>query len=130
MEKAILITKIVILVATAILIGWDIVVAIWGPDCSTISCILGKTWAYQHSTLPFAWGVLTGHLFWITRGKIVWMWFRIIALVALAGASTILDIVDLYDVIPILPVMIGVPLGRLLWPQSWPEGHPLMVWKG
>jgi hypothetical protein len=129
MKKAALITKIFMVVALAIIIGWDIVAAVWGEGCATISCIGGKTWSYSHSTIPLAWGVLTGHLLWITRGKIEWQWFRIAALVAVAGASIILDVVDFYDIIPIFPGLIGVPLGRLLWPQSWPTGHPLMVWK-
>jgi len=130
MKTAALITKIFMAVVLAVIIGWDIIAAVWGEGCATISCIGGKTWSYSYSTIPLAWGVLTGHLFWVTRGKIKWQWFRIAALVAVAGASIILDVVDLYDVIPILPGMIGVPLGRLLWPQSWPTGHPLLVWKG
>lgn len=128
-EKLITITKVFIWAALAIIIGYDIVAVSLGGGASTISSIMGKGWAYQYSTLPLAWGVLTGHLFWITRGKIEWQWFRLIALIAVAGASAIADVVDFYDVIPILPAMIGVPMGRLGWPQSWRKGHPLFVWK-
>lgn len=128
-KKIALITSIFMVAVLTIIIVWDVIAAIWGEGCSTISCIGGKTWSFDWATIPFAWGVVTGHLFWITRGKIVWMWPRLGVLFAVTGAVITLDIVDLYDAIPILPAIIGVPLGRLLWPQSWPSEHPLFVWK-
>jgi hypothetical protein len=129
-QKLITITKVFMWAALAIIIGYDIVAVSLGGGEATISQIGGAGWAYHHSTIALVWGALTGHLFWITRGKIEWKWFRLIALVAVVGASVILDVVDFYDVIPILPALIGVPLGRLGWPQSWPSGHPLFIWKG
>ena len=128
-NKIALITKFFMLVALTVIIGWDIVAAVWGNGCSTISCIGGKTWSYSYSTIPLAWGVLTGHLFWITRDEVKLRWLRYTLLGVLAATSIVLDIVDLYDVIPIVPGLIGVPLGRLLWTQCWPEGHPLAIWK-
>lgn len=124
------ITKVFIWVVLSIIIVWDVIALSMGGGQATISGIMGKGWSYQHSTLPLAWGVVTGHLFWITRGTIQWQVFRIIALVAVAGASLMSDFLfDFYDVTPILPVVLGVPVGRLLWPQSWPKGHPLFIWK-
>ena len=128
-SKIATITKIFMVVALAVIIGWDIIAAVWGDGCSTISCIGGKTWSYSYSTIPLAWGVLTGHLLWITREEVKLRWLRFVLLGVLATASIVLDIVDFYDVIPIVPSLIGVPLGRLLWPQCWPDGHPLVVWK-
>jgi hypothetical protein len=75
------------------------------------------------------WGGLTGHLFWIARGKIEWQWVRLGALIALTIVVIVLDFVDLYDIIPIVPAAIGVPLGRLGWPQVWETNHPLFLWK-
>lgn len=129
MKTAITITKVVIWVAMAVLIGWDIVAISIGGGKATISQIFGMGWSWSYTTLPLSWGVLTGHLFWVARGNIAYRWIRIGALVALAVVSIILDVVDLYDIVPIVPAMLGVPLGRLGWPQSWPEGHPLLVWK-
>ena len=128
-QKLITLTKAFICVALGIIIVYDIIAIALGGGEATISHIGGATWSYQHSTIPLAWGALTGHLLWITRGKIIYQWFRLSALLAIVGASIILDVVDFYDVIPILPAMIGVPLGRLGWPQSWSSGHPLFVWK-
>lgn len=128
-EKIALITTVFMVVVLTIIIGWDIIAAIWGEGCATISCIGGKTWSFDWATIPLAWGVLTGHLFWITRGKIERMWIRILVLALVAVSSIVLDVLDFYDILPILPAVLGVPLGRLLWPQSWPQGHPLVVWK-
>ena len=128
-EKIALITQVFMAVVLTVIIVWDVIAAVWGEGCSTISCIGGRTWSFDWATIPLAWGILTGHLFWTTRGKIVWMWFRIAALVTVACLSVTLDVLDFYDVLPILPAVLGIPLGRLLWPQSWPTGHPLLVWK-
>lgn len=52
-----------ILIAVAVvLIGWDIYVAINDERGDTISEIL--LWVGEHPILPFAFGVLMGHLFW------------------------------------------------------------------
>lgn len=51
----------------AILIGWDIYVAVNDEKGDTISEIL--LWASQRPILPFALGVLMGHLFWPQRRK-------------------------------------------------------------
>lgn len=48
-------------VVAAALIGWDIF--IWAIPGGTISeTLLG--WATKHPIVPFAFGVLMGHLFW------------------------------------------------------------------
>jgi hypothetical protein len=52
-----------ILIAVALLlIGWDIYVAANKDSGDTISEIL--LWTSQRPILPFAMGVLMGHLFW------------------------------------------------------------------
>jgi len=128
-EKVILFTKIFILVSFTIIVGVDIWLAANGFYGDTISEVT-QAYSWRWATIPLAYGVLTGHLFWYIRGSVSWKWGRIICLWVVAAASITLDVVDLYDVIPILPAAIGVPLGRLGWPQSWPKGHPLFVWKG
>jgi hypothetical protein len=129
MKKAALITKILIWVATAMLIGWDIVAAAWGEGASTISEILGEQWSWSISTLPLAWGVLTGHLFWIVRDKVSMRALRIGILSGIAIASIVMDVIDLYDIMPIIPALLGIPLGHFLWPQQYASGHPFFVWK-
>lgn len=128
-QTMITVTKIFIWVALATIIVFDIVAVSVGGGDATISDIMGATWAYSHSTIPFTWGGLTGHLFWITRGEVRWRGVRLAVLISLVLWSIVLDFIDFYDVIPILPAAIGIPLGRLGWPQTWPSGHPLLIWK-
>jgi hypothetical protein len=52
-----------IIAATAGLIGWDIVVAANKEKGDTISEVLLKS-ARKVPAVAFAWGVLSGHLFW------------------------------------------------------------------
>jgi hypothetical protein len=52
-----------ILIACALLlIGWDIYVAVNKDDGDTISEVL--LWVGKHPVIPFAFGVVMGHLFW------------------------------------------------------------------
>ncbi len=55
-------TVFVIVGIIAILIGWDIYVAVQKPS-ATISSIL-LYWAQRHPVAPFIAGVLCGHWFW------------------------------------------------------------------
>jgi hypothetical protein len=55
----------ILVVVTALLIGWDIWVAVNNEEGDTISEIL--LWVGEHPVLPFAFGVLMGHLFWPQR---------------------------------------------------------------
>jgi uncharacterized membrane protein len=57
-----------ILIAVALLlIGWDIYVAVNKDEGDTISEIL--LWVSKHPIMPFAFGVLMGHLFWPQKIK-------------------------------------------------------------
>ncbi len=128
-NKGVLTTTIFILVILSAIIGFDIVMVITDEPNDTISEVFGKDWSWRFSTLPLAWGIITGHLFWIARGTIRWKWIRLAAMLAVVGASIVLDVIDPYDVVPIVPVMIGIPLGRLGWPQGYESDRSLFVWK-
>ena len=59
-------TILVLAAAVVILIGWDLFV--WmspEPDDTISEVVLG--WAKKTVVLPFAFGVLMGHLFWPQR---------------------------------------------------------------
>jgi hypothetical protein len=128
-EVAVWWTKLGMWLITTVVIVWDVFLAADKIPGNTISEVAGLGWAWTYSTLPLAYGVLTGHLFWHVREKPSYRLFKLFALIAIGGASIFLDFLDLYDVIPIVPVLIGVPLGRLGWPQYFSLGHPLFVWK-
>lgn len=52
----------ILLVAAAVLIGWDIYAAM-STTQPTISA-LSLAWARAHPVIPFTVGVISGHLFW------------------------------------------------------------------
>lgn len=58
----------ILLTITALLIGWDIYVALTPESGDTISeVVLG--YAKQYTVVPFAFGVLCGHFFWAQKVK-------------------------------------------------------------
>lgn len=105
------------------IIVWDILLVVFGV---TISEVGGLRWSYAYSTIPLAWGVLTGHLLWHARSQQNHKWLRLGCLGFIGGCSIVLDISNVYDIIPIVPAASGVPLGRLLWAQVTKE--PLFRW--
>ena len=56
-------TILVLGVSTVVLVAWDIWVAVRPPKGDTITSII-RGWATKHPVVPFALGVLMGHLFW------------------------------------------------------------------
>ena len=126
--KAAWYTKLLVWVLASIAVGVDIWLAANSVSGDTISEV-SKAYAWKWATIPVAYGVLTGHLFWSAFGEIKWKWLRIVGLWVLAVAFITLDIVDLYDMMPIIPLAPAVVLGRLLWPQSVSAKQALFVWK-
>jgi hypothetical protein len=57
------VTWALIIVAATVLITWDVKVALNDVSGDTISELLLEM-AYRNPVLPFAFGVLMGHLFW------------------------------------------------------------------
>lgn len=109
------VTKWLMVIAAVVLLAWDVVVATTPPKGDTMSEIL-MGWAWRCSTLPFLWGVATGHLFW-TVDILVYKWERI---AALWGLGFVVFGVDWYvtNVPPLWPLLAGLVAGRLLWPQA------------
>lgn len=56
-------TKVVLLVAVVLLILYDIVAFLWGGQDATISNVIAKL-SIDNPIIPFAAGLLCGHLFW------------------------------------------------------------------
>lgn len=63
-----IVTKVLMLSIAIVLIGWDIYVAANDIPGDTIS-ELTLSWAFMHPVIPFAVGVLCGHLFWPQGGS-------------------------------------------------------------
>jgi len=58
---------IIIIVAVAIIIGWDILAYIFGEN-ATFSVIM-TDWSRYTPIVSMLWGVLMGHWFWPARGS-------------------------------------------------------------
>jgi len=121
-------TKLFLWIAITIAVGFDIWWAVNSAKGDTISEVT-KAYSWRWMTIPVAYGVITGHLFWAAVGEIKWRIPRIAVLWVVAVACIILDAVDLYDMMPIFPLIPGVLFGRLLWPQSVSAKQALFVWK-
>jgi len=120
-------TKLFIWIAFGVIVVLDLYWASNGVAGDTISEVT-KAYSWQWQTIPVAYGVLTGHLFWGHHGPVALRWVRYLGICVLVATLVTLDVVDWLDVIPIFPVLIGIPLGRLLWPQEIKAGSWL-VWK-
>jgi len=106
--------------ATVAILGYDVVVAtndVTGDTISEISRDLASAWF----SLPFAWGVVVGHLFWPAK-EVRQKWPRIAALWALGAAVLVLDVTTPIQAPAIAAVVLGLVMGRLLWPQLAPRG--------
>lgn len=106
-------------IITTIVIVVDIVLAINKNPSDTISQVM-LAYSYQYSTLPLAWGVLTGHLFWPSKV------FRtslgsIITLVIIASALLVVDLTSPFNIAPLWPMAVGIVCGHVFWPQPTKE---------
>lgn len=114
------VTKILMAAAAAVLIGWDLLVAVSPPSGDTISELLWA-WAYDWPTLPFAYGVVGGHLF--CPSSFQWEKGPRAAFLALLAAGVfVLDLGGLSVWPPSLPLLFGALAGFLLWPMP-PRGR-------
>lgn len=112
------VTKVAMLSAAVVLLSWDIYAAVNSTKGDTIS-ELQRTWAWNWPTLPYAWGVVLGHLFWnvkTLRNK----WRNIKVLWGTSIAVLLVDVFWVNDIMPIIPALGGIVLGRILWPQEKP----------
>jgi len=107
----------------SILIGWDIVVTSNAEAGDTFSEVILHG-ASRYLGIAYAFGAFTGHLFWprnYSSSRLVY-WGSFAALIASAGA--LLWFHELATKIffgkTIVAVLIGLPMGVLLWPQKKP----------
>jgi len=113
-------TTILLVTGIAIYVVWDIYVAF--VEHSLISGTGGTisevtlSYAEQHPQLPYAVGGVCGHLF--TRvAKASQRLLRIGILSSIAINLTVADVFVNFAVPPLAMLLIGLPLGIVLWPQ-------------
>jgi len=107
-----------VILVTFGIIFYDTIIAVFGGPGSTISEVF-LAFAWRHPFLPFAWGVLVGHLTWPSSNAKKWRVWRIGGLVAVGVVGLLVDILaPLPEVLPFIPVLVGIGIGHLCWPQA------------
>lgn len=114
-------TKVIVVAVCLALIVYDIIIVLEPSPGDTISEVI-KAWANRIHFIPLATGVLMGHLFWNVRASYIsYKMARIWVLAAIGALSLTVDMLSLFHVQPVLPLVVGVLLGRLLWPQRYTD---------
>jgi len=112
------------------LIAWDVFVAVNDVPGDTISEIV-LSWTGRFCVVPFAAGVLMGHIFWTLKKKPS-RWFTIPILLAVTALLLVWDIVTVLKISeslckvwlanhPVVPLLAGTVCGHFLW------GQPQMI---
>jgi hypothetical protein len=114
-----LVTKILIACTAATLIVYDIFVAVEDTPGDTISEVM-LGWAYKLPLLPYAFGVLCGHLFWPTKRIPEYRIYEVVGLATSGLLLLVLSLVGIYPttITPALPMVVGVFAGHFLWSQK------------
>lgn len=118
-------TLFIIAIGAVVWIGWDIIVAINDTPGDTISEIVLE-FSIKWWILPWAFGVLIGHLFWPGNHlKYFTYWgskfvLIISGLVLLLLNALIIECTDFENdgYLSIIMVIVGILWGRALWPQE------------
>jgi hypothetical protein len=117
-------TTIIMVLVSAILVGWDLFVATNKVKGDTISEILQQI-GQSHPFVPFAFGVLLGHFFWVGEPALV-PWQQVAALLCSSFVCFLVDFlyirgfVDALCILyhqPIIISLFGILCGRIIWPQ-------------
>lgn len=110
MKKA---TTIIVCVTVALLIFWDLIAVSGGVD-PTISNVI-KEASQRYAMVPYSGGVLVSHFFW-NGNTFVPNQIRYYALGVVSSLVLVFSFV--YTVPTSLACLVGILIGRLLWPQA------------
>lgn len=112
-----------LVVVAVALIAWDFVVATNQVKGDTISEIL-QHFAYKHPFIPFGFGVLAGHFFWLSPHP-THVVFQVATLATLSAFIFVVDLLSKKTDIIIATAMVNSPasvflfgfvVGHLVWP--------------
>lgn len=107
-------TKIFIIVMFAVIVVYDIIACIVGGN-STISNVI-MTWSLKNAFIPLFFGIMGGHFFITSKLKSRYILLAIIFII-IGTAGTIIETKINTAILPFVFVVIGVPMGALMWPQ-------------
>jgi hypothetical protein len=109
------VTAALLVSAAALLIIWDVYVAVTPTPGDTISEIV-LDFGRRYATLPLALGVVMGHVTWPVRSPLAG-WTKGIVLAGLGIASLIFDLHGHTSIVPVVPFAFGVVVGHFVWGQ-------------
>lgn len=121
-------TKLFMLVATVVILGYDVIVATNEAKGDTIS-ELTLSFSWRWSIIPWSWGVVVGHLTWPVK-ELQHKWYKIYGLWAISAVLLLINILDLVQIIAVVPAILGFLAGHFLWAQTIPSNVDYMKWKG
>ena len=115
------ITIALLILILSVLIGWDIVVASNSQQGDTFTEVIQQG-ASRYLGIAYAFGAFTGHLFWPrnrSSSRLVY-WGSFAALILSAGALLWFHEFarKIFFDHTIVAVLVGLPMGVLLWPQK------------
>jgi hypothetical protein len=114
---AVLITTFLVVLATGLLIAWDIYVVFFNNIPNSKDSISGqlKTAGEKLRAIPFGFGVLGGHFFWPGESLLPKPWSLILlVLLAVAAAVGLRRGNKLFSFVALVA---GIVAGHMLWPQ-------------
>jgi hypothetical protein len=116
------VTKFICISTAVFLIGYDIIPFLAPERGDTISEVIAK-WGLHLFSLPFTFGVLCGHFFFLRddakpQPKILILLALIVILMDVLGSVFNLPGLSWIKEHPPIPFMLGIPIGTWLWPQS------------
>ena len=113
------ITQCGILAVIAIVIIWDIYVAVSMPNQGATVSEVSLNFLWRHPVAPFALGGVVGHVMWPSRGASGAGRTTVFILAATVIALVVTDALRLVPLVtPIAPFLCGIPYGRFMWPQG------------
>lgn len=123
------ITISIIIVCAVVLIGWDIYVVQDGIRGNTISAIIFEA-SLRLSALPYAFGVLMGHLFWPSRKQSLINNSARTGLYVCLCSCLIFFVIDIInslwlnqDFVPFSAFLAGILMGHFFWLNEGKEGE-------
>jgi len=129
-NKSVLITTSIMIIATVVLVGWDVVVAVNAHNGDTISEIITKA-SGKYVLIPVVGGTITGHWWSPLQRPLMPWWLTLIILAAHVLGLLAWHLVHVFWFQSILyaflqhnlftPFMYGVVLGILTWTQERTE---------
>lgn len=108
-----------------LVVVWDIIAAIDPTPRDTFSQVSLEHFV-KHPCIPFALGILMGHLSWpmdYPDLRIHYWWYSLPVVILLVVVMVVLDMYEMicFRDLPVIVVLVGIAVGHFGWPQKLSE---------